>query len=81
MVLSVKIFSLLREQFGADSLDIQVDNGSRVGEIVDRLCEQYPELKKYMSFARIAVNCTYVDTDEVVSDGDEVAILLPVSGG
>ena len=38
-------------------------------------------LHSLLSYARVAVNADYADADTVLRDGDEVALMPPMSGG
>ena len=75
----VRLFAALRELADATRVDAP---GTSVGEIVDALGERYGE-----RFASIAAVGTFVVNGEratrgtPVADGDEVALLPPVSGG
>ncbi len=57
-----------------------VDDGATVGEAAAILSEKYPRLGSSLG-VRLAVNRTYVALDHVLADGDEVAVIPPVSGG
>ena len=75
----VRLFAALREQAGATHVDAE---GRTVGQIVDVLGERYGS-----RFAQIAAVGSYVvngeraTRDTVIADGDELALLPPVSGG
>jgi molybdopterin converting factor small subunit len=45
------------------------------------LAAEFPELANYERSISSAVNADYAKMDQVLSDGDEVAFLPPVSGG
>jgi MoaD family protein len=75
----VRLFAALREIAG----DAHVDaTGHSVGEIVDALSARYGE-----RFAQIAevgsfvVNGERATRDTPIAEGDEIALLPPVSGG
>ena len=75
----VRLFAALRELAGATRVEA---SGNSVGDVVDELNERYGE-----RFASIAAVGTFVVNGEratratPVADGDEVALLPPVSGG
>ena len=75
----VRLFAVLRELAGTGELQVI---GRTVGEVVDAVSEGRAE-----RFARVAAVSSFVlngeraDRNAPVADGDEVAILPPVSGG
>jgi MoaD family protein len=79
MTVHVRLFAALRELAGTGSLEA---SGRTAGEVADALGTAYGE-----RFARIAAVSTFVVNGEraqratPIADGDEVAILPPVSGG
>jgi MoaD family protein len=75
----VRLFAALREIAGDANVDA---TGHSVGEVVDALSARYGE-----RFAQIAevgsfvVNGERATRDTPIAEGDEVALLPPVSGG
>ena len=78
-MIRVRLFAALREAAGASEV---TGVGRSVGEIVDALSAAHGE-----RFAAIAAASSFVVNEEratratPVADGDELAILPPVSGG
>lgn len=54
--------------------------GATLGQLLGRVVEEHPRLGPLLG-ARLAVNRRYVALDHVLADGDEVALVPPVSGG
>ena len=77
----VKLFAAPREALGTGEMEVTLPAGSTVGEMVERLQEEYPVLRAHTRFLNVAVNRTYVGMQTVLHDGDEVACLPPVGGG
>jgi len=79
MTIEVRLFAALRELAGASRLET---SGRTVGEIVDGLSvvngERFGQIAAVSSFV---VNGDRATRETAVADGDEVAILPPVSGG
>src|ERR1051326_4904558 len=79
MTVRVRLFAALREL--ADTGEVPVE-GRSVGEIVDELSSRFGE--RWASIAAVSsfvVNQERARRDTAVADGDELAILPPVSGG
>jgi molybdopterin converting factor small subunit len=56
--------------------------GSTVGEVLDQACDRYGRrFAEVLVTAKVWCNGDPVDRDQPVTDGDEVAVLPPVSGG
>jgi len=79
--LVVRFFSVLRERLGQSEILVPLARPERVEQVLDRLVERYPELAAYRSSMRAAVNMEYVDESFTVFNGDELAVITPVSGG
>ena len=74
MAVTVRLFAGLRERAGVSRLEI--DGVERVGEVWAKL-----ELGDEPGGLLYALNREYVDGDALVHDGDEIALIPPVSGG
>ncbi len=75
----VRLFASLREIAGDSHVEA---DGRTAGEVADRLGERYGD--RFASIAGVGslvVNGERADRSTVLSEGDEVAILPPVSGG
>lgn len=59
---------------------MEISPGESVGAVAGRLSEAYPRLGKALGI-RLAVNRAYVALDHVLKEGDEIAVIPPVSGG
>jgi MoaE-MoaD fusion protein len=72
----VRLFAALRERAGSGELDIELGDGATVGDVWPALGlgTEPPGLL----YAR---NRAYVEPQEQLSAGDEIAVIPPVSGG
>ncbi len=76
MRITVKLFAGLRERAGESERDVELDSGARVADVWQPLgLGEEPEGLLY------AVNKAYAPPDRRLSEGDEVALIPPVSGG
>ena len=81
MRIRVRLFSILRERTGESELIIDVPPGATVEQAALVLREQRPTLRELRVPVAYAVNRSYVDAGSVLADGDELALIPPVSGG
>ncbi len=79
MNVQVRLFAAYREAVGTNRVDVALPAGARVSELLDRLTAEHPKLSP--SSGMVAVNQEYVGPDYALRDGDEVALIPPVSGG
>ena len=77
----IQLYSVLKSKLHTDSVDLETQPGITVSEFLDLACEQYPAMAPYRSVMRLAVNQTYSQDSSIIQDGDEIAIITPVSGG
>ena len=82
MTVRVRLFAILRQRAGRDSVEIQVDEGATVADALDALAAQ-PGLGELLDRVpvRMAVNRDYAEPATELSPDDELALVPPVSGG
>jgi molybdopterin converting factor subunit 1 len=82
MTVSVRLFAILRERAGRDSVEIELPEGATVGDAFARLAETpgLAELVERMPL-RMAVNREYASEGAPIAPGDELAVIPPISGG
>jgi molybdopterin synthase sulfur carrier subunit len=81
MKIRVLFFASLRERLHMSEADHDLKDGSTVAELWADLCDRSPGLRDMAASISFAVNQEYVDRATVLHDGDEVALIPPVSGG
>lgn len=81
MTVSVLAFAHLKTVLGDETLSVSLPEGATVRDLICHLQEVFPELTKWVKSTRVAVNCEYVEPDTILHEGDEVALIPPVSGG
>ncbi len=72
----MRLFAALREQAGARILPLELPDGALVADVWPALA-----LGDEPAGLLLAVNHAYADRDTELRDGDEVALIPPVSGG
>jgi molybdopterin synthase catalytic subunit len=73
----VRLFAALREQVGTSHVDLELPEGAHVADVWPALGLGGIE----PSSLAFALNRAYADREDVLRDGDEVALIPPVSGG
>jgi molybdopterin converting factor subunit 1 len=81
MVITVRFFATLRDRAGDDAVDLVLPGEASVGQLLSRLADKYPSLDPALASALVAVNHEYAFQEDLLTDGDEVALFPPVSGG
>ena len=77
----VLLFSVLRDGVGTGELSVPLPEAATGADLLDRLGDEHPEVARHRPVIRLAVNRRYVPPDTPLADGDEVALITPVSGG
>jgi molybdopterin synthase catalytic subunit len=73
---SIRLFASLRERAGTGARELELSDGARVADVWAAL-----DLGSEPSGLLYAVNKSYADAESALADGDEVALIPPVSGG
>jgi MoaE-MoaD fusion protein len=75
MRVTVRLFAVLRERAGSDSVELELADGATVRDAIDAVpaAAGVPVV--------MAVNREVAGDDAVLSPGDELALIPPVSGG
>ena len=79
--IKVRLFAALKEIIGKNQLDLQIPEGSTVKDVIAVIEETYPAVKKIIKISKYAVNMEYTETKKKLTEGDEITIIMPVSGG
>ena len=81
MDVTVRLFASLREHAGAGTLELQLGDGATVADAIAELrggaLAGLPENAPFVA----AVAREYVERDHLLAQGDELALVPPVSGG
>lgn len=81
MTIRVLFFASLQNVVGSQELVWELPAGSTAEQLFAGLAERWPDLQRYRSVLRVAAGAELVDWEHVLAEGDEVALLPPVSGG
>jgi MoaE-MoaD fusion protein len=82
MQVRVLYFGGLKEQTGTVSEALEVPAATpQISDVLDELRRKYPALSRWLDSTAIAVNREYATSQTTLQEGDEIALLPPVSGG
>ncbi|GAB3644109.1 MoaD/ThiS family protein [Spirosoma arcticum] len=76
----VLLFGIARDLTGQTTVSIPFTEGVSVSDLLSQLHERYPALTGIRSLL-IAVNGEYAESEQLLTDRDEIAVIPPVSGG
>lgn len=74
-------FGVLRDVFSGSSSSYELVANATVGDLIDLLRSQTRGVEAIGTSLAVAVNREYASLTTVLHEGDEVALLPPVSGG
>src|SRR5713226_1691527 len=77
----VLFFGAARDAAGLEELELSLSSQANVASAFKQLLTDYPALARFGNSLLLAVNQEYALPDRQISDGDELAVLPPVSGG
>ena len=81
MNIKVRFFAIARQTVGQREVEVELKGGSTARDLWDALLRRLPRLSPMSGSMKLAVNRDYVGPEAVLHDGDEVAVIPPVSGG
>ena len=81
MRISVRLFASYRERAGTSEVEFEVPTGATVSRLAADVSRRFPGMTEDPGSLVIAVNREYRDHQYELNDGDEVALIPPVSGG
>jgi molybdopterin converting factor subunit 1 len=81
MRVRVLFFGVLKELLGSEGDAIELPEGAAAAQVIEHYRTRLNGNARLLSSVAIAVNREYAAGNRVLSEGDEVALLPPVSGG
>jgi len=80
MRVTIRCFAVLRE-LAFDRRELDLPERATVGDAWTAVADAHPAVIPHRPYVRAARNGAYADWDQLLTDGDQVAFLPPVSGG
>jgi molybdopterin synthase catalytic subunit len=81
VTLNVLFFAQARDRAGISRIALELPAGSRVADALRAVREKYPALEPLWPHLAVALNGELAPADTMLSEGVELALLPPVSGG
>lgn len=81
MRISVRYFAVVRERLGREDETLELPEGADVAAAMERLGELRPTVRDMRRHLQIAVNQEIAGGEQVLHEGDELALIPPVAGG
>ena len=81
MIVRLRFFAILKDRAGTAAADVTLPDGVTVGDALLAIARDHPAIAPLLPRVAPAVNQTYARRDDVLHDGDELALIPPVSGG
>lgn len=77
----VLFFGAARDAVGHEQIEIELESPINAGGARAQLLSRHPSLQRFGKSLLFAVNQQYAESDREISEGDELAVFPPVSGG
>lgn len=75
------LFARAQELAGVSEVTLEIQEGWTTANCFDAVVSKYPALQSISSCMMVALNHNYVTEPVAVKDGDELALIPPISGG
>lgn len=77
----VLFFAQLKDATGCASVDVAAPAPIKAEALWATLLQRFPALEAHRKTVRLARNAEYAEANTQFTDGDEIALIPPVSGG
>src|SRR5688500_13668994 len=77
----VLFFGAARDAVGQEQIEVELESPINAGAARTKLLSLHPSLQRFGRSLLLAVNQQYAQSDREISEGDELAVFPPVSGG
>jgi molybdopterin converting factor small subunit len=81
MKVHVQLYSRLRDLAGVETVDLDVAEGTRVCDLLERLYQKLPGLRSHNKSILVGAGLEFIDRDYKLKAGEEISIMPPVQGG
>lgn len=80
ITINILAFGICKEIIGSNVLAFKLPEHYTIQQLKTALENSYPKIKELASMM-LAINKEYASPEQLIHDGDEIALIPPVSGG
>ncbi len=81
MTITIRFFAILKDRTSTSHTTLQLPEGATISKATEQLMLKYPGIAPHLARIAYAINEHYSPTTTELHDGDELALIPPVSGG
>jgi len=81
MTIKVKLFAIVKDRAARGEVLLNLPDDAIVATAIEKLSADIPGIAQHLERCAFAVNLEYASVSEELHDGDELAVIPPVSGG
>lgn len=81
MQISVRLSSGLSQYTGSSRLQVNLPEGGTVADLIECLQDEHPAMRQRLDACIAVISGRHVSPSERLLPGEEVAFLIPISGG
>jgi molybdopterin converting factor subunit 1 len=81
MTIKLKFFAILHDLAGVREATLDLPDNASIAQASIAIANRFPSLAKHLPRVAFALNQEYCPTDSILHEGDELALIPPVSGG
>lgn len=81
MKVRVQFYAQLRDLTKSESAEVDLIDGANVSDLLENLYQRFPALRAQDKTILVGAGVEFVNRDDQLRDGDEIAIMPPVQGG
>ncbi|QEG39688.1 MoaD/ThiS family protein [Roseimaritima ulvae] len=78
---TIRLFAGARQAVGQDSLSVAVADDASAEQILAAIAAAAPQLSGLLPACRLVADQSYLEPQQTVAPGAELALIPPVSGG
>jgi molybdopterin converting factor subunit 1 len=79
--ITILYFARVKDITGVKKETMDLPPNTSIKKLLAKISLSYPDIESILNVVKISVNYKIIDMNTILKDGDEVALLPPVSGG